>query len=73
MNCNRLAQSHSMLELPREDLSLNPSWGVVIVVVETDLAPPDVARMGHGFETELKVSTLRCNERGVFTYLSQHH
>ncbi len=50
---NRLAESHSVPELPRKDVPLHAPRGVVVVIVEADLAPPDVARVGHSLETVL--------------------
>ena len=47
----RLAESHGVPELPRKDVLLHVPRRVVVVIVEADLAPPDVARVGHGLET----------------------
>lgn len=40
-----------MPKLSRKDLSLDIPRRIVVVVIETDLTPPYVARMRHGFET----------------------
>ena len=47
----RLAESHGVSELPREDVPLHVPRRIVVVIVEADLAPPDVARVDHGLET----------------------
>jgi hypothetical protein len=47
----RFAELHGVSELSCEDVSLYFPWRVVVMVVEADLAPSDVARVGHGFET----------------------
>lgn len=48
---DRLAEPHSMPELPREDVFLYVSRGIVVVKIEADLSPSHVAGMCHGFET----------------------
>lgn len=48
---DRLSDLHSMPELPREDIFLHISRGIVVVVIEADLSPSYVAGMCHGFET----------------------
>ena len=48
---DRLSQPHGMTELSRKDVSLNVSRRIVIVVIETDLAPSYIAGMSHGFNT----------------------
>ncbi len=53
---NRLSQSHGMPELSREYLSLNVPRRIVVVVIETDLAPSYVAGMCHGFKTVVVIS-----------------
>lgn len=53
---NRFSQSHSMSELSREYLSLNVPRGIVVVVIEADLAPAYVAGMCHGFKTVVVIS-----------------
>lgn len=57
VNRNRLSQSHSMSELSCEYVSLNIPRRIVVVVIEADLAPSDVAGVCHGFNTVV-VSTL---------------
>jgi hypothetical protein len=48
---DRLSQPHGMTELSCKDFSLNVPWRIVIVVIETDLAPSYIAGMSHGFKT----------------------
>lgn len=48
---DRLSEPHGMSELSGKDLSLNLSRRIVVVVIETDLAPSYIARMCHGFKT----------------------
>jgi hypothetical protein len=48
---DRLSQPHSMTELSCKNISLNVPRRIVVVVIETDLTPPYIARMSHGFKT----------------------
>lgn len=47
---DRLSQPYGMTELSCKDVSLNVPWRIVIVVIETNLAPSYIAGMSHGFK-----------------------
>ena len=51
MHGDRLSEPHGVSKLTRKDVPLHVTRRVVIVIVEADLAPPDVARVGHGLKT----------------------
>jgi hypothetical protein len=62
-----------MPELSRKDLFLNVPWRIVVVVIETNLAPSYIARMCHGFETVVAISRVSPeneNVRRKNTYMS---
>jgi len=48
---NRLAESHGVPQLSRKYVPLHVSQRVVVVIIEADLAPPNVTRVRHGVET----------------------
>lgn len=49
MNRQRLLQTDSMSQLARKDFLLDFARRVVVVIIETHLAPSNASWMGHGF------------------------
>jgi hypothetical protein len=62
------AELDGVAQLPHKDGLLDISWGIVVVIVQSDLSPTDTARMRDRFETGcVKSGGQRGDAIGVLT------